>query len=104
MPTVIATFALTGLLRFAHVEMPRWHLAFFFALLVGVALFPNLGWASWALNVGGSFLASWAFFIVLDQTDNIERRAMHYLILFFGMVALIGTRLWLDLVHYQIMF
>lgn len=100
MPTLIATFALVGLLRMSHVGMPRWHLAFWFAVLVAVGLFGSLGRTQLALNAAGSFLASWAYFGALEATDNIEHRPLHYLVLFFGMVALIGSRLWLDLVHY----
>jgi hypothetical protein len=101
-PTLIATFALVGLLRFAHVELPRWHLAFWFAVLVTLALFASLGWWQLALNAAGSFLAAWAYFGALDATDNVEYRALHYVVLFFGMLALIGSRFWLDIRHYGI--
>ncbi len=102
MPTLIATFALVGLLRFAHVEMPRWHLAFWFAVLVVLALFASLGWRQLMLNGAGSFLAAWAYFSALEATDSVEHRVPHYFILFFGMLALIGSRFWLDLRHYGI--
>lgn len=102
MPTLIATFALVGLLRFAHVELPRWHLAFWFAVLVVLALFASLGWWQLALNGAGSFLAAWAYFGALDATDNVEYRALHYVVLFFGLLALIGSRFWLDIRHYGI--
>ncbi|SEJ31133.1 hypothetical protein SAMN05216567_102753 [Variovorax sp. OK605] len=102
MPTLIATFALVGLLRFAHVELPRWHLAFWFAVLVVLALFASLGWWQLALNGAGSFLAAWAYFCALDATDNVEYRALHYVVLFFGLLALIGSRFWLDIRHYGI--
>ncbi|MBJ2158361.1 response regulator [Variovorax sp. IB41] len=102
MPTLIATFALVGLLRFAHVELPRWHLAFWFAVLVTLALFASLGWWQLVLNGAGSFLAAWAYFGALDATDNVEYRALHYIVLFFGMLALIGSRFWLDIRHYGI--
>jgi hypothetical protein len=101
-PTLIATFALVGLLRFAHVELPRWHLAFWFAVLVVLALFASLGWWQLALNGAGSFLAAWAYFCALDATDNVEYRALHYVVLFFGLLALIGSRFWLDIRHYGI--
>jgi hypothetical protein len=101
-PTLIATFALVGLLRFAHVELPRWHLAFWFAVLVVLALFASLGWWQLALNGAGSFLAAWAYFGALDATDNVEYRALHYVVLFFGLLALIGSRFWLDIRHYGI--
>ena len=104
MPTVVAALALAGLLRLAHIEMPRWHLAFWFAMLVGVALAGSLSRFQLLLNTGGSFLAAWAYFAALDKTDNYEGRPLHYLILVFGMAALIGSRLWLDIRAYGIGF
>ena len=44
---------------------------------------------------------AWAWFAALNATDNIEGRPLHWLILFFGYLALIGSRAYLDLVVYQ---
>lgn len=104
MPTVVAALTLVALLRMAHVEMPRWQLAFGFALLVGFALAANLrGW-SLILNTGGSFLAAWVYFIALERTDNFTWKPLHYLILVGGMAGLLGSRFCLDVRHYGISF
>ena len=102
MPTLVASLTLVALLRLANVEMPRWHLAFGFALLVGLALLGSIGRLQLLLNTAGSFLASWAYFLALDHTDNYDHRALHYLILVIGMAALIGSRFWLDVREYGI--
>ena len=39
MPTLVAALTLSALLKMAHVDLPRWHLAFWFGLLVALALF-----------------------------------------------------------------
>jgi hypothetical protein len=101
-PTLVAALTLAALLRLAQVEMPRWHLAFWFALLVAAALAGSMSRAHLALNAAGSFLASWAYFVALDRTDGVGSRALHYLILVFGMMGLIASRLWLDLREYGI--
>ena len=54
------------------------------------------------LNAGGSFLASWIYFIALDLTDNFDWRPLHYPILILGMAALIASRFWLDVRAYGI--
>ena len=35
MPTLVAVLTLVALLKLANVDMPRWHLAFWFGVLVG---------------------------------------------------------------------
>lgn len=102
MPTLIAAFTLVGLLKMAHVEMPRWHLAFWFAVLVGLALNGAVSRWHLLLNSAGSFLAAWLFFVLLDRTDNIANRPSHYLVLLAGFLTLLGSRLWLDIVVYGI--
>jgi hypothetical protein len=39
----------------------------------------------------GMFALAWAWFAALDFTINIERRP-HWLILFFGYLAMVGSR------------
>lgn len=103
MPTLVAAFTLVGLLRMAHVDMPRWHMACWFAVLVGAALRLNgLAMGAAALNAAGSFGASWLYFWLLAHTDTRADREAHYLILVGGMTLLIGSRLWIDVSHYAI--
>ncbi|MFM9880705.1 MAG: response regulator [Burkholderiaceae bacterium] len=102
MPTLIAAFTLVGLLKMAHVEMPRWHLAFWFGVLVTLALNGSISRGQLALNGAGSFLAAWLFFALLHRTDNTLDRATHYLVLVVGFVVLLGSRLWLDIAVYGI--
>ena len=93
--------SLAALLRLSFVGTRAWELAFLYVVIVGVALLPQLAWRPWALNVGGMFAMAWAWFAALAHTDNIERRPLHWLILFFGYLALIGSRAYLDLIVYQ---
>ena len=104
MPTVVAALTLVGLLRFAHVDLPRWHLACGFAVLVSFALVGVAGWTQALLNGIGSFLAAWAYFVALERTDHRNARAAHYVILPLGMAALVGSRLWIDIQIYGVGF
>ena len=102
MPTLVAALTLSALLKIAHVELPRWHLAFWFGLLVTLALFSSLSRSQAILNGLGSFLAAWLYFVLLDLTDNNRDRALHWLILLGGFFLLIATRLYIDLRVYGI--
>jgi hypothetical protein len=102
MPTLIAALTLAGLLKIAHLGVPHWHLAFWFAALVFVALLQMIPWPQAALNGVGSFLAAWLYFWLLDRTDNVTDRAAHWLVLITGLVILIGSRLWIDVKVYQV--
>ena len=102
MPTVVAALTLVGLLRVAHVELPRWHLALGFAVLVGLALVGPVGWWHALINAAGSFLAAWAYFVALERTDHRLGRVAHYLILPGGMAVLLGSRLWIDIQIYGV--
>jgi hypothetical protein len=102
MSTLVAALTLVALLKMAHVEMPRWHLAFAFATLVALASRGSMPLAHLAVNVLGSFGAAWLYFEWLDRTDNRPDRALHWLILVGGFVLLIGSRLWLDIRVYRI--
>ena len=47
------------------------------------------------------FALAWAWFAALDVTDNIESRPLHWLILFFGFLIMVGSRAYLDLIVYE---
>ena len=97
MPTLVAALTLSALLKMAHVDLPRWHLAFWFGLLVALALRA-------ILNGAGSFLAAWLYFVLLERTDNRQDRALHWLILIGGFFLLIASRLYIDIRVYGISF
>lgn len=101
MPTIVAAMSLAGLLRLSFVGTRAWELALLYVVLVGLALLPQLAWGAWSVNVLGMFAMAWAWFVALDVTDNIERRPLHWLILFFGYLAMVGSRAYLDLIFYQ---
>ena len=104
MPTLIAALTLAALLKMAHVDMPRWHLAFWFAALVGLALRAFLPWWDVLLNGAASFLASWLYFVLLDRTDNRAQRELHWLILIGGFVGLMASRFLIDIRVYGVSF
>ncbi len=58
MPTLVAALTLSALLKMAHVDLPRWHLAVWFGLLVALALFGSMPRTQAVLNGAGSFLAA----------------------------------------------
>jgi hypothetical protein len=101
MPTIVAAMTLVGLLRLSFVGTRAWELAFLYVVIVGFVLLPQLGWAHWFANVAGMFFKAWAWFFVLDYTDNLERKPLHWLILFFGFLVMVGSRAYLDLIVYQ---
>lgn len=102
MPTLVAALTLSALLRLSLVELPRWHLAFWFAVLVGLALLQSVPRLDALLNGAGSFVAAWLYFVLLDRTDNRADRALHWLILIGGFVLLIASRLYIDIRVYGI--
>lgn len=102
MPTLIAALSLAGLLKIAHLGLPPWHLAFWFAALLMAAMFQVMPMPLALLNGAGSFLASWLYFYLLDVTDTVMDRFMHYFVLAVGMVLLLGSRLFIDIKYYQI--
>ena len=97
MPTLVCTLTLVALLRLAHVEMPRWHLAAWYAGASAFALAGALPWGPLVLNGVASFLAAWGYFELLDRTDNAPDQALHGLVLVMGFVALIATRFYVDI-------
>ena len=101
MPTIVAAMTLAALLRLSFVGTRAWELAFLYVVMVGLVLLQQLSWLHWFANVAGMFAMAWAWFAALDYTDNIERRPLHWLILFFGFLAMIGSRAYLDLIVYQ---
>ncbi len=102
MPTLISALALSGLLRITHLGIPLWHLAFFYTALVMTALFTVMPFMQALINGAGSFLASWLYFWLLDQTDVVTNRFPHYFVLVVGMLVLIGSRFWIDVRIYGI--
>lgn len=104
MPTIVAALTLMALLKMAHVEMPRWHLAVWYGALITLVLGGQLPRLQVALNGFGSFLAAWLYFKLLERTDTSATRAEHYLVLVIGFTLLIGSRFWLDIQRYGITF
>ncbi|MBV7539582.1 response regulator [Acidovorax sp. sic0104] len=102
MPTLVAALTLGALLRLSLVEQPRWHLAFWFGVLVGLALFQSMPRLHAIGNGLGSFFAAWLYFVLLDRTDNRQDRAWHWLILIGGYFLLIASRLYIDIRVYGI--
>jgi VanZ family protein len=104
MPTLVAALTLAALLKMAQVEMPRWHLAFWYAVLVSLALQAFLPLADVLLNGAASFLAAWLYFELLDRTDNRAQRELHWLILISGFCGLLGSRFLVDIRVYGVTF
>lgn len=102
MPTLIAALSLAGLLKIAYLGLPPWHLAFWFAALVSVALFQSMPAKDAFMNGAGSFLASWLYFYLLDKTDTVTDRWLHYFVLVIGMLLLIGSRMFIDVKYYGV--
>lgn len=92
---------LAALLRLNFVGTRAWELAFLYVVMVALVLLPQLSWPQWLANIAAMFLMAWAWFAALNYTDNIERRPLHWLILFFGFLAMIGSRAYLDLIVYR---
>jgi hypothetical protein len=102
MPTLIAALMLAGLLKIAHLGVPPWHLAFWFAVLVTAALFQVMPTRDAWLHGAGMFLGAWLYFWLLDRTDGVVDRWRHYFVLVLGMLALLGARFYIDVKYYQI--
>ena len=85
MPTLVAALTLSALLKMAHVDLPRWHLAFWFAC-----------WSHWPVRVhaahavpsstGGAAFWPRGSTLLLERTDNRQDRALHWLILIGGVL------------------
>lgn len=102
MPTLVMALTLVAMLKMADVDFPRWHLAFGVALMVGLALLSHLSRMQ-ALGQGLlTFGGAWLYFVALDRTNNRLDRWLHWLILVMGMVALLGTRLYIDVRVYGV--
>jgi hypothetical protein len=65
-----------------------------------VVLWGGLSWTHWLLNVAGMFVACTAWLSALQATDHIGGQALHWLLLIGGFCALVGARLFLDLIVY----
>lgn len=102
MPSVVTALTLVALVRLCGLGYKPLELAALLAVIVGGVLWGPLGAAAWALNVAGMSAATAAWFWALQATDAIGRQALHWLLLIGGFVALIGTRLYLDLIVYGV--
>ncbi|BEU97594.1 response regulator [Acidovorax sp. DW039] len=102
MPTLVAVLTLVALLKLSLVELPRWHLAFWFGLLVGLALLGSMSRLHALANGVGSFVAAWVYFELLERTDNYEDRPLHWLVLIGGFVLLVASRFYIDIRVYGI--
>ncbi len=102
MPTLVAVLTLVALLKLSLVELPRWHLAFWFGLMVGLALLGSMPRVHALGNGVASFFAAWGYFALLDRTDNYEDRPLHWLVLIGGFTVLIASRLYIDIRVYGI--
>lgn len=105
MPTLVAVLTLAALLKLSNVDMPRWHLAFWFGVLVGAALMGHMP----RLHAVGhgllSFIQAWVlYFVLLDRTDNRLDRVWHWLILIGGFGLIIMARMLIDIRAYGISF
>lgn len=102
MPTLVAALTLVALLKMADVDLPRWHLAFWFAVLVGLSLLPYMPRLHALGQALASFGGAWLYFGLLDYTNNRADRFWHWLILLAGFFVLLGSRFWIDLRVYGI--
>ena len=104
MPTVVAVLTLVALLKLANVDMPRWHLAFWFGVLVGAALMGHMPRLHAVWHGLLSFVQAWVYFVLLDRTDNRLDRVWHWLILIGGFGLIIMARMLIDIRAYGISF
>lgn len=102
MPTLVSALTLVALLKMSHVFMPRWHLAAWYAGVIALALAGSMPFSQLVMNVAGSFLAAWFYFVLLDRTDNVMDRAVHWLVLVVGFVGLIASRFYVDIKVYGV--
>lgn len=102
MPTVVTALTLVALVRLCGLGYKPLELALLLAVVVGGVLWAPLPAGQWALNIAGMYGAAAAWFWVLQATDAIGRQPLHWLLLVGGFVALIGARLYLDLIVYGV--
>ncbi len=100
MPTLVTALTLVSLVKLSHLGYKPWELSFYLALILGVVLWSALPLSHWVLNVAGMFGACIAWLHGLQATDHIGGQALHWLLLFGGFCALVGARLFLDLIFY----
>ena len=100
MPTLVSALTLVALLKIAHVFMPRWHLAAWYAGISALVLAGSMSGGQLVVNVACSFLAVWFYFVLLERTDNVTDRALHLLVLVFGFAVLIASRFYVDIKVY----
>jgi len=102
MPTVVTALTLVALVRLCGLGYKPLELALLLAVVVGGVLWPALTAGHWALNVVGTSGAAAGWFWALQATDAIGRQPLHWLLLVGGFVALLGARLYLDLIVYGV--
>ena len=102
MPTLVSALTLVALLKMSHVFMPRWHLAAWYAGVIALVLAGSMPAGQLVLNLVGSFLAVWFYFVLLERTDNVTDRALHWLVLMVGFVGLIASRFYVDIKVYGV--
>jgi hypothetical protein len=102
MATLVTALTLVALVRLCGLGYKPLELALLLAVIAGVVLWGPLAPGQWLLNVAGMYAASAAWFWSLQATDVIGRQGLHWLLLLGGFVALIGGRLYLDLIVYGV--
>ncbi|MFM2449905.1 MAG: hypothetical protein RIS44_2355 [Pseudomonadota bacterium] len=100
MPTLVTALTLVSLVKLSHLGYKPWELSFCLALILGVVLWGSLSWPHWLFNVSGMFGACAAWLTGLQATDHMGGQALHWLLLIGGFCALVGARLFLDVVFY----
>ena len=100
MPTLVTALTLVSLVKLSHLDYKPWELSFFLASILGVVLWSALPLVHWLLNVAGMFIGCTAWLTGLQATDHIGGQALHWLLLIGGFCALVGARLFLDLIVY----
>jgi len=99
---LVAALTLAALLKLSMLELPRWHLAFWYGGITIAVLLQSMPVSQALANGGGSFFAAWLYFLLLYRTDNVRDRSLHWLVLVSGFLALIAARFYIDIRAYGI--
>jgi hypothetical protein len=100
MPTLVTALTLVSLVKLSGLGYKPWELSLFLAAILGAVLWNGFSLAHWFMNVAGMFGACTAWLHGLQATDHIGGQVLHWLLLIVGFCALVGARLFLDLVFY----
>jgi hypothetical protein len=101
-PTLVIALTLVSLVRLCHLGYRPSELALLLIVIAGVVLWGSLTLSQWLLNIGLLYAATTAWLSGLQATDHIGGQGLHWLLLIGGLVLLIGSRLYLDLIVYGI--